>query len=107
MSDEQRELPANTVCGNRAGGRLPRSRSQRSAFVRPPVCLARLHVRAESNQVRYAPKPGHDPADAEVMDPLEFVARAVTQIPQPRTHLVQYVGAYANRARRGPPPSHP
>jgi hypothetical protein len=62
-------------------------------LLRPPVCLARLHLLAESNQVHYAPTPGHDPAAAEVLAPREFVVRVVTQIPQPRTHLVQYCGA--------------
>ncbi|MFQ5973878.1 MAG: transposase [Alphaproteobacteria bacterium] len=70
-------------------------------LLRPPVCLARLHLLADSNEVRYVPKPGHDRATAAVMDPLEFVARVITQIPQPRAHLVHYCGAYANRARAG------
>ena len=31
--------------------------------------------------------------------PLDFIHNVTTQIPDPRTHLVRYYGAYANRLR--------
>jgi hypothetical protein len=48
------------------------------------------------------PKTGHDesePAEAERIDAMEFVARVLVQIPDPRRHLVRYYGAYSNATR--------
>jgi len=33
------------------------------------------------------------------LDPLDFLARATSHIPQPRQHQLRYYGAYAPRAR--------
>ena len=48
------------------------------------------------------PKGGHDepePSQGERIDAMEFVARVLAQIPDPRRHLVRYYGAYSNVAR--------
>jgi len=34
-----------------------------------------------------------------ILDPLDFLARATSHIPQPRQHQLRYYGAYAPRAR--------
>jgi hypothetical protein len=48
----------------------------------------------------YQPKSGHELDDDALTDPLEFLARVLTHIPQPNRHLVHFYGAYANRVRR-------
>jgi hypothetical protein len=71
-------------------------------MMRPPVSLARLHFTPGSNEVAYAPKAGHDgsePAEAERIDAMEFLARILVQIPDPRRHLVRYYGVYSNASR--------
>jgi len=69
---------------------------------RPAVSLARLVLQPDSDEVLYFPKPeGHDgnAAGPERVDALEFVARVLAQIPEPRKHLVRYYGYYSNAAR--------
>jgi hypothetical protein len=57
-----------------------------------------------SPQVLYAPKNSHDdPSELfprlERIDALEFLARVITQIPEPKRHLLFYYGYYANVVR--------
>ncbi len=62
---------------------------------RPAVSLSRLVHQPESDDVLYFPKPeSHDgnAAGPERIDALEFVARVLAQIPEPRKHLVRYYG---------------
>jgi hypothetical protein len=69
---------------------------------RPAVSLARLVLGPDRDEVLYFPKPeGHDgnAAGPEHIDALEFVARVLAQIPEPRKHLVRYYGYYSNAAR--------
>jgi hypothetical protein len=83
-------------------------------LLRPPVSLERLSWAPGAESLTYRVKAGHDGAlpledrrgDAaaetsseERFDPLEFVARVVTHIPDARRHLVHYYGWYANAAR--------
>ena len=71
-------------------------------MMRPPVSLSRLHFTPGTHEVVYTPKAGHDgsePAEAERIDAMEFVARVLVQIPDPRRHLVRYYGAYSNASR--------
>ncbi len=35
-----------------------------------------------------------------MLDPLEWVRRITNQVPDPRTHLIRYYAAYANRCRK-------
>jgi hypothetical protein len=39
-----------------------------------------------------------------VLDPLELIHALTTQIPDARSHLVRYLGAYSNRAHHAPRP---
>jgi len=68
-------------------------------LMRAPVNSSRLHFHPESKLIVYEPKAGHDADDAELMDPLEFLARVLIHIPDPNKHLVRFYGAYANRVR--------
>ena len=42
---------------------------------------------------------GHDEEPAQTVDALDFVARVLAHIPDPRRHFVHYYGAYSNVAR--------
>jgi len=84
----------------------PRDQREFEALVRymmrPPVSLSRLHFTPGSQEVVYTPKVGHDdiePTEGERIDAMEFVARVLVQIPDPRRHLVRYYGAYSNASR--------
>jgi len=71
-------------------------------MMRPPVSLSRLHFTPGSHEVVYLPKAGQDdiePTEGERIDAMEFVARVLVQIPDPRRHLVRYYGAYSNATR--------
>ena len=68
-------------------------------LIRPPVSLQRLHYLPETNQVLYQAKPGHDGGSSENIDPMEFVARVLTHIPDPNRHTIDYFGRYSNRAK--------
>jgi Putative transposase len=60
------------------------------------------HVHELVPGVLYVPKAGHDdlqPTEVERVDAMEFVARVLVQIPDPRRHLVRYYGAYSNATR--------
>jgi hypothetical protein len=57
------------------------------------VSLSRLHFTPGAHEVVYVPKGGHDDIEAtegERIDAMEFVARVLVQIPDPRRHLVRY-----------------
>ena len=71
-------------------------------MMRPPVSLSRLSFTPGSHEVVYVPKSGHDdiePTEGERIDAMEFVARVLVQIPDPRRHLVRYYGAYSSATR--------
>jgi hypothetical protein len=68
-------------------------------LIRVPVSLQRLHYLPETKQVLYQAKPGHDREDTEILDPMEFVARVLTHIPDPHRHTIHYFGRYSNRAK--------
>ena len=72
-------------------------------MMRPPVSLSRLHFTPGSHEVVYVPKAGHDDIEAtegEKIDAMEFVARVLVQIPDPRRHLVRYYVVYSSAARK-------
>lgn len=76
-------------------------------MLRSPVSLSRMQWSPGSPHVLYAPKNSHDdPRELfprlEKIDALEFLARVITQIPEPRRHLLFYYGHYSNvlRGRR-------
>lgn len=73
-------------------------------MLRSPVSLSRLQWSPGSPHVLYAPKTSHDDSGElfprlEKIDALEFLARVITQIPEPRRHLLFYYGHYANVVR--------
>jgi len=55
-------------------------------IVRCPVSLRRLHYDQKSNYVLYQPKSKN--RKAELLDPLEFLARVLIHIPQPNQHSI-------------------
>jgi hypothetical protein len=71
-------------------------------MMRSPVSLSRLRFTPASHEVVYTRKAGHDEpeqTESERIDAMEFVARVLVQIPDPRRHLVRYYGFYSNVAR--------
>jgi len=71
-------------------------------MMRPPVSLSRLRFTPGSHEVVYARKGGHDEPELtedERIDAMDFVARVLVQIPDPRRHSVRYYGFYSNAAR--------
>ncbi len=64
--------------------------------LRNPVSLARLRWTPGSETATYLPRGGHDDERAETLDALDFVARLLAHVPDPRRHLVHYYGAYSN-----------
>ena len=66
--------------------------------LRNPVSLARLRWTPGSVTATYLPRDGHD-EKAETLDALDFVARLLAHVPDPRRHLVHYYGAYSNVVR--------
>jgi len=62
--------------------------------------LERLTVAVETDRVTYrSDKPDGPTAGAERVDPLEFLARLVTHIPNPGQVMQRYYGWYASRTR--------
>ncbi len=73
-------------------------------MLRSPVSLSRMQWTPGSPHVLYAPKSSHDDPNELFprllkIDALEFLARVVTQVPQPKRHLLFYYGHYSNVAR--------
>jgi hypothetical protein len=67
-------------------------------IMRPPLSLERLKWTGDA--VEYRAKGGSS-NEAEVFDPLDFVARILMHAPEPRLHTVRYNGAYSSRSRAG------
>ena len=67
--------------------------------LRNPVSLARLRWEPGSGTATYLPQTGHDGEKAETREALDFVARLLAHVPDPRRHLVHYYGAYSNVVR--------
>ncbi len=76
-------------------------------MLRSPVSLSTMQWSPGSPHVLYAPKSSHHDQiellpPLQKIDALEFLARVITQIPEPRRHLLFYYGHYSNvlRGRR-------
>jgi hypothetical protein len=66
------------------------------------VALERLeYQRADGTVTYHSDKPTGPTAGGETMDPLEFLARVVSHIPDKGQVLQRYYGWYANRTRGG------
>ncbi len=73
-------------------------------LLRCPVSLSRIHWTPGARTLFYQAKASHDDPfakhpDGESLDIFEFIARVLTQIPEPRIHGVRYFGAYSSKAR--------
>ena len=73
-------------------------------LLRCPVSLSRIHFTPASRTLFYESKGSHDDPllshpKGENLDVFEFIARVITQIPEPRKHGLRYFGAYASRTR--------
>lgn len=74
-------------------------------LLRCPVSLSRIHWTPGAKTLFYESKQhaNDDPLfshpKGETLDIFEFIARVLTQIPEPRAHGVRYFGAYSSRAR--------
>ena len=73
-------------------------------LLRCPVSLSRIHWTPGSKTLFYESKSSHDDPlfshpQGETLDVFEFVARVLTQIPEPRAHGARYFGAYSSKAR--------
>jgi hypothetical protein len=66
-------------------------------LLRPPLSLERMRWGPESDEVAYRRKTRDgQPGAVELLDPLDFLARVIAHIPQPRLHTVRYMGHYSN-----------
>jgi len=69
-------------------------------ILRPPVSLERLHWEEGSDQVAYTRKARNGrPGATERIDALDFLARLIAFIPEPRQHTVFYYGWLSNVSR--------
>jgi len=71
-------------------------------LLRSPVSLQRLHFLPETQQVIYQANKGHDQDATEIIDPMDFVARVLMQVPEPNKHSIHYFGIYSNRVKQKP-----
>ncbi len=68
------------------------------------MSLSRSHWTPGAKTLFYASKAAHDDPlyshpEGETLDIFEFIARVLTQIPEPRKHGIHYFGAYSSKAR--------
>ena len=82
--------------------------------LRAPVSLSRMRWSRDDSEVFYIAKGSHDDPEAPSVparriETLEFVARVIAQIPQPRRHLLFYYGRYSHvvRGKRRKSQPHP
>jgi len=73
-------------------------------LLRCPVSLSRIHWTPGARTLFYEGKASQDEPfgnhpDGDTLDIFEFIARILTQIPEPRQHGVHYFGFYSSRAR--------
>ncbi len=71
-------------------------------LMRSPLSLTRMQFAPDPGEVIYARKNGHDRAEGqgeERVDAMEFIARVLVQIPEPRRHSARYYGHYSCAAR--------
>ena len=69
-------------------------------ILKPPLSLARMTYADGADEVVYERKGSKgQPGPEERFDPLDFLARVIAHIPEPRSHLVRYVGHYSNVSR--------
>jgi hypothetical protein len=74
-------------------------------MLRSPLSLSRIHWSEGARTLFYQGKAKNDDPlslfdhpDGETLDVFEFIARVLTQIPEPRKHNIHDYGAYASRS---------
>ena len=75
-----------------------------SYLLRCPVSLSRIHWTPGSKTLFYESSgsledPLHSHPNGETLDVFEFIARVLTQIPEPRKHNIHRFGIYSSKAR--------
>ena len=75
-------------------------------FLHPPLSLERMSFTEDQDNIHYRSKRIHGtirPSDR--LDPLDFLARLLMHVPEPRIHITRYCGYYSSvsRARRQKP----
>jgi hypothetical protein len=69
-------------------------------LLRPPLSLERMRWEPGSDEVAYRRKTRDgQPGAVELLEPLDLLARVIAHVPQPRLHMVRYVGHYSNVSR--------
>jgi hypothetical protein len=69
-------------------------------IARSPVSLERMRWDGGAEEVAYTLKPkAGEPRGEEHLDPLDFLARVVTHVPEPKLHTLRYLGWYSNVSR--------
>ena len=69
-------------------------------IARPPVSLERMRWAGGAEEVAYTLKAKWGEAKGEErLDPLDFLARVLAHVPEPKLHTVHYYGYYSNAAR--------
>jgi len=85
-------------------------------MLRPPLCLGRMSYAEGADEVVYRRKTSNgQPGREERFDALDFLARVISQIQEPKLQAMQHLGHYSNvsrgRRRKGKEaaltPSHP
>ncbi len=65
-------------------------------LLRPALSLERMSFDSQEAAVRYRRKrPGTFASAVQTFDPLDFLARLLMHVPEPRLHTVRYYGRYA------------
>jgi hypothetical protein len=57
-------------------------------MLRSPLSLQRLHYSPETQQLIYQAKQGHDREATQIIDPMDFIARVLMQVPEPNKHSI-------------------
>ena len=70
-------------------------------ILRPPVSLERMDWDGGAEEVAYTLKPkSGEPRGEQHLDPLDFLARVLAHVPEPKLHTLRYFGHYST-----PPPA--
>ncbi len=69
-------------------------------LLRPPVSLERMRWDPESGEVAYRRKTKDgQPGAVELLEPLDFLARVIAHVHEPRLHLAHHYWRYSNLSR--------
>jgi hypothetical protein len=73
--------------------------SQARYITRPALAMDALHKMDDGNLVLETPPDPRSGATSIALDPLEWIHRITSHIPDPGRHCQRFDGAYSNRAR--------